>query len=362
MLYFRLVLSSFREEELIRSLEIARNVGDLTVVNRILAVLSYIKQDVSIETIAKTLRVSTEFVRVWIKKYVAGGVKALTFRKRSPGRPAKLTKTQRRQLEKMIEEGPEKAGFPGACWRTPMIQELIFKLFGVLYKVRYISQLLRNMGFSYQKARFAVGGKDPKNQNERQKWLDKTWFKALKLAKERKAYMFYEDEVSFPQWGSLTHTWAKRGQQPTVKTSGIRKCYKAFGLIDYFTGRFFYKTTESRLNSESYIDFLKDVLSKTRKHIILIHDGASYHESKAVREFIQTRANRLTVYKLPAYSPDFNPIEKVWKKIKEEHIHLHYFPTFESLKQKVDKALADFAKRGEKLLSVFTFYKEMGSV
>ncbi|MDM8557813.1 transposase [Thiotrichales bacterium HSG14] len=67
-----------------------------------------------------------------------------------------------------------------------------------------------------------------------------------------------------------------------------------------------------------------------------------YHDSKAVKKFMAEKINRLTVYKLPAYSPDFNPIEKVWKKIKEFDPHLHYFPTFDSLKLRVDSALTNF--------------------
>jgi len=49
-----------------------------------------------------------------------------------------------------------------------------------------------------------------------------------------------------------------------------------FGLIDYFTGRFFHKTNQI-LIAETYIDFLKWYRSKTRKHIVLIHDSAPYH-------------------------------------------------------------------------------------
>jgi hypothetical protein len=69
---------------------------------------------------------------------------------------------------------------------------------------------------------------------ERQEWCTTTWPHILRLAKARQALLLFGDEASFPQWGTLTYTWARRGQQPTVKTSGKRKGYKVFGLIDYF--------------------------------------------------------------------------------------------------------------------------------
>lgn len=59
----------------------------------------------------------------------------------------------------------------------------------------------------------------------------------------------------------------------------------------------------------------------------IIQDGASYHTSKAMKNFFDSKAYRLTVYDLPSYSSDYNPIEKLWKKIKEKEIHLQYFPS-----------------------------------
>lgn len=305
--------------------------------------------------IAETLKVSEESIRLWVKALLLKGIEGLKSKK-SPGRPGKLTRTQKRELDDLITDGPAKAGFSGACWRSPMIQELIYKRFGVFYSVHYISQLLKNMGFSYQKAKFVA---DHKDAQKRQEWLNKTWPEILALAQKKNAHILFGDEASFPQWGSLTYTWAKKGQQPVVKTSGKRRGYKVFGLIDYFSGRFFCKGhDQGRLNSESYEAFLTEVLSKTRKHIILIQDGASYHTSKAMKSFFEKRS-RLTVYNLPSYSPDYNPIEKLWKKIKEREIHLHYFPTFESLKDKVEEALLHFKDLHNEVLSLFGFYRNL---
>ena len=49
----------------------------------------------------------------------------------------------------------------------------------------------------------------------------------------------FGDEASFPQWGTLSYTWAEKGKTPIIETSGKRKGYKVFGLIEYWTGKFF---------------------------------------------------------------------------------------------------------------------------
>jgi len=336
-------------------LQQAQNNGNIRMAKRIMAVIG-VADGTLYSIIAATLNISEESIRLWVNAFLLKGVHGLKSKK-PPGKPSKLTKTQRKELDKLITKGPEKAGFPGACWRSPMIQWLIYERFGVEYSAYYIPQLLKNMEFSYQKAKFGADHKDPEKRKE---WLQNKWPEILKLAEKKKAYILFGDEASFPQWGSLTYTWAKKGQQPVVKTSGIRRAYKVFGLIDYFSGRFFCKGHDKgRLNSQSYEAFLTEVLSRTRKHIILIQDGASYHTSKAMKKFFAKKADRITVYDMPSYSPDYNPIEKLWKKIKEKEIHLHYFPTFDSLKNKVEEALLHFKDLQNEVLSLFGFYNEL---
>lgn len=336
----------------------AQNSGDLPLVKRILAILS-VFDGTLYSVIAATLHVSEESIRLWVNALMLKGINGLKSKK-SPGRPSMLTKTQRKELDKLITEGPINAGFPGACWRSPMIQTLIYERFGVFYSVHYISQLLKNMGYSYQKAKFVA---DHKDAEKRQEWLEKKWPEIFALAREKNAHILFGDEASFPQWGSLTYTWSKRGQQPVVKTSGTRRGYKVFGLIDYFSGRLFCKGhDQGRLNSESYEAFLTEVLSKTRKYIVLIQDGARYHTSMAMQRFFKKKTHRLTVFNLPSYSPDYNPIEKLWKKIKEKEIHLHYFPTFDSLKNKVEEALLHFKDMKNEILPLFGFYNKLAEI
>lgn len=352
MLNFRLGLSGAQRAELDGELVKARQAGDLPRVNRVLAILA-LAEGLAVSATARVLKVSREAVRGWLKRYLLEGVRGL-WAKKSPGRPPKLTQSQRRKLCQLIDEGPAKAGLSGNCWRSPMIQHLIQEHFGVFYSVRYISELLKSMGYSYQKARFVAGDLD---KEARKQWLSSQWPEILKLARRKGAYLLFGDEASFPQWGTLTYTWARKGQQPTIETSGKRKGYKVFGLIDYFTGRFFFKCQEERLTSQTYAAYLKEVLGKTRKHIVLIQDGASYHRSAAMKAFFEQHKDRLTVFDLPSYSPDYNPIEKLWKKIKEKGTHLQYFPTFQALKDKVQETLSFFENAKEEVLSLVGMYR-----
>ena len=164
MLNFRLGLSSAQCTELDGELVKARKAGDMPRVNRVLSILA-LAEGVAVSEAARLLRVSREAVRGWLKRYLLQGVSGLRA-KQSPGRRPKLNDSQRRTLCQLIDEGPAKAGLPGNCWRSPMIQHLIQEHFGVFYSARYISALLKSMGYSYQKARFVSDHLDPETREQ----------------------------------------------------------------------------------------------------------------------------------------------------------------------------------------------------
>jgi len=350
---FTLQLSSFTRKHLYRRLKEAYASGSLKLVKRIHALLD-LAQGQSVHDVAERLALGEQTVRDYRNQFLFKGMASLVY-KSPPGRPSKLTKTQRKQLAEWIKVSPQDSGYTSGCWNTPMIQDLIWRQFGVEYHPHYLCTLLKNMGFSYQKARFVS---DHLNEAKRLEWRQTKWPQILRNARQKKALLLFGDEASFAQWGSLSYTWAPKGQQPEVPTSGKRKGYKIFGLIDYFSGQFFYKSQTGRFNSESYAAFLLDVLAQTKKHVIVIQDGARYHTSKAMQQFFDAHADRLTIEQLPAYSPDFNPIEHLWKKVKREATHLKYFPEFTDLQQEVDRALLHFAQTPSEITVLMARYCE----
>ena len=144
-----------------------------------------------------------------------------------------------------------------------------------------------------------------------------------------------------------------------VKTSGKRKGYKVFGVIEYVTGRFWYQGLEGRLNAEAYIACLTRVLEQTTQPIMLIQDGARYHTSAALQRFFALHTERLTVFQWPSDSPDAHPIEQLWKKVKKEGTPRHYFPTFEALTDTVERALLKFAHTPAEMLTLCSLPTEL---
>jgi transposase len=296
--------------------------------------------------------VSPSTLYAWRKAFLLRGLDSLVYR-HGGGRPEKLTPTQKKRRVELLDAGPLVVGFETACWNSVLIRVLIWREFGVLYNRHDVCTLLHNLGFSFSKARFVS---DHLDEAKRQAWLRDKWPTILRAAKRRKGMILFEDEASFAQWGSLSYTWARRGRQPEVPTSGKRKGYKVYGAIEYFTGRLFYQGIEGQFNSESYQAFLQMIMRQTRQHLFLIHDGARYHTSQAPTQFFTTHRKRITAHPLPSYSPDYNPIEYLWKKTKQRGMHNKYFPEFSVLITSVEEALAYFSRHADEVLCLFGRY------
>ncbi len=297
--------------------------------------------------IAQRLGVALSTVYAWLKTFLQQGVAALKYGPKK-GRKAKLAQSQLEKLKLHLLTGPAECGYSGGLWNGALVAELIEREFGQHYHPRYVPSLLKELGFSYQKARFVSDHLDPLRRTE---WLENEWPGLVKMAREQKALLLFGDEASFAQWGSLSYTWAIRGQQPVVATTGIRKAYKVFGLLDYFTGQLFYTGHTERFNAASYCEFLSSLLEQTpsTQKVMVVQDGARYHTARATTEFIAAHSERLSVYQLPAYSPDYNPIEHLWRRIKRKATHNRYFESFEDLIASVEAALAELVAKPEEV-------------
>jgi transposase len=215
--------------------------------------------------------------------------------------------------------------------------------------------MLHNLGFSFQKARLVS---DHLDAVKRLAWLEEKWPAIVRAAKRGKGLILFEDEASLAPWGALSDTWARRGHQPEVPTRGKRKGYKGFGAIAYVSGRLFAQSIAGRLNSETYQAFLHRIMEQTTEHLFFMHDGARYHTSASTQAFLAAHRDRITEHPLPSYSPDYNPIEYLWKKTKQRATHNQYFQEFLALTVAVDKALAYFATHPDTVVGLFGRYCE----
>jgi len=121
--------------------------------------------------VARMVGVDRRSVRRWNAAYRVGGNKALKA-KPPPGRPAKLTTRQRKQLTDELLKGAMAAGFPTDLWTCPRVAEMIARRFRVQYHVDHIGRLLRSLGFTPQKPQRRSM---ERNEQKIQRWVKQEW-------------------------------------------------------------------------------------------------------------------------------------------------------------------------------------------
>ena len=141
---FTLHLSAFTRKQLYRRLQQAYASGSLKLVKRIHTLLA-LAQGQSVSAVAEMLSLGEQTVRDYRNQYLCKTLASLMYQA-PPGRPSKLTKTQRQQLAEWIKASPQEAGYTSGCWNTPMIQDLIQRHFGVAYHPHYPCDVTQEYG------------------------------------------------------------------------------------------------------------------------------------------------------------------------------------------------------------------------
>jgi transposase len=127
--------------------------------------------------------------------------------------------------------------------------------------------------------------------------------------------VLFHDEARLGQQGTLTRVWAERGTRPVVERQNGRTSVWVFGAVEPLTGRSV-SMVASTANTFSMQEFLNGVSRELvrRDHAVLVLDGAGWHRSRELRW-----PRNITPLFLPPYSPELNPIERLWLYMRQRH-------------------------------------------
>jgi len=138
--------------------------------------------------------------------------------------------------------------------------------------------------------------------------------------------LIYVDEVHLHQDLELGYRWSIKGEDDWVASHGANKRLNGYGAYDFTNGQCFlwHKGTCNGDNTVAFLDQLNLWLGDDLSNTLIIWDGASYHSRCAQ---VQQHADQLglSLRSLPAYSPDLNPIEGLWKWMREDLSQHHCF-------------------------------------
>lgn len=176
-----------------------------------------------------------------------------------------------------------------------------------------LRKVLKELGFSWKKARKLLNKANPQKREAFLKQLEALLDDAL----HERALVVYLDEAHVHLDTDEGYGWSIRGQRFWVSSSspGLAKV-SFYGLYLYNLGQVRIWPFE-RANKENTVEVLKRLRVEFPDiPLKLILDGAPYHRAQLVQQAAQTLAIELVP--LPAYSPDFMPVEHLWHWLRED--------------------------------------------
>jgi transposase len=281
--------------------------------DRIKAVLLYDEGWTS-KDIARVLLISDEAVRNHIDEYKT----SKKLKPESGGSTEKLSADQSHKLEIHLQ-----------AHTYLYIKDIVAYVevtFGVFYTARGMRNWLQRHCFSYKKPAVVPGKANKEQQRE---WLAK--YEILRQALPGDETICFMDGVHPTHNVQSAYGWIKKGVRKEIPANTGRGRLNLSGIIDVVTHNIVIQEDQT-LNAESTICFFQKIEEtypeKRRVHVFC--DNAPYYRNKAVKQYLET--SKICLHFLPPYSPNLNPIERLWKWMKERVIYNTYYEHFEDFK------------------------------
>src|SRR5215472_10795662 len=161
------------------------------------------------------------------------------------------------------------------------------------------------------------------------------------------------DEVHFQQQGSRCRMWVPpETKDPVVYHHPTRKSVGYFAAVRLRDGLFLFRRETGRFNGESFWEFLKvfkEASAVGGRRVLAISDNAQYHRSKLHLNWRLEQTPGFGLDFLPPYSPELNPIERVWKLTRRLCLHNRYFAFLEGVVTAVETQFGERTKPNDAL-------------
>jgi transposase len=190
------------------------------------------------------------------------------------------------------------------------------------YSVSGMTKWLHAHSFCYKKPH-AV----PAKAHQAQQIQFINYYQALKESAGKKDPIYFVDSVHPQHQTHLTYGWIMKGERKAIATTGRQKRLNFMGGICLNGHRIVYQQAD-KINADSLAAFLCELrkLNPGKCTIHVLWDNAGYHHDKALQEFAKNLG--IALHYLPPYSPNLNPIERLWKLMHEHVTYNKYYENF----------------------------------
>lgn len=278
-----------------------------------------LNQGFSYTETAKLLLLDDITIRRYEKEYKKKGIDGL-LENRYQGSVANLTKEQEAELKEHLRS---------KIYQTVKgVIAYVQKTYQISYSIEGMTHLLHRMKFTYKKTKVIPG-----KVNEEKQEQFKEEYEILKATKKPEDKIYFVD-ASHPHHNNRPfYGWIYRGEEKAIKTNSGRKRINLNGAVN-IEDMDITVLSEETINSHAMMRLILTLEEKQPTgEIYLILDNARYNHSYELQLFLEDHP-RVHLKYLPAYSPNLNTIERLWKFYYKKHQDM-YFEKFKEFETEV---------------------------
>jgi len=278
------------------------------------------------ELVCNSLLITNRALRKWINRFNHSGVDGIIVKKR-PGRTEIIRPEQKNELTELIDQ-PQQAD--RTFWTAKAFHGYISDVYQVECSYRTVVRFFHKQGFALKTPQ---PWSDKQDEQLREKFLQEL----EQLFNQPDVDIWFADESGFEGDPRPRRRWDKKGRKTRITKNGGHLRMNVIGMVCPRTGQFF-AIEASHSDSATYQAFLDEadrIVSFQRTNNVLIMDNASWHRKTT------TNWHGWKPKYLPPYSPDLNPIERIWNIMKARWFNNHVCKNEEKLLERLDLAILD---------------------
>jgi transposase len=150
--------------------------------------------------------------------------------------------------------------------------------------------------------------------------------------------LMFQDEARFGRMSDPRSCWAPAPHRPVVNLALVREFRYEYAAVSPWDGYLDFMTAE-KMNTDNMSHFLLQV-SEAHKNefMVMVVDGASSHRCKELKI-----PDNMALLRLPPYSPELNPAEQIWNKLRRDYFANRVFDSLGAATTQAEQGLAEMA-------------------
>lgn len=231
------------------------------------------------------------------------------------GDGALLSPAEEREIRKaIIDKTPDQMKIGGCLWTRQTISDYIARAHGKKLSLRCITNYLKRWGLTCQRPTKRAFAQDDVRVN---RFMKEEYPAIAKQAKQENAEIYWGDETGIANQENYQRGFAPKGTPPVLGYETKQERVNMISAINNY-GSVRFMIFQETMTQKRLIEFMGRLIHDAPRKVFLILDNLRVHHGKLVQKWLSERKEKIEIFFLPPYAPEYNPDEYLNHALKRD--------------------------------------------